>query len=415
MAKNDIKITYATMTADRMGELHQTLDEAMAGVRAKFGETHPMFFDGHPVTSPQTFDDTSPIDTRILLGRFQSGTREQVREAIGAARRAAPGWASMPWQERVAKVRKVADAIRAHRWALAALMGYEAGKNRLECLGDVEEAADLIAYYCDQLEAHNGFTTPMVALGPGEENVSVMRPHGVWAVISPFNFPLALAAGPAGGALVAGNAVVFKPASETPFLGLKLYEMTVEADLPPGVFNFVTGSGAVVGQELVENDGIDGIVFTGSKDVGMKIIRDNAARAMPRPSILEMGGKNPALVMRSADLDTAADGVMRSAFGAQGQKCSACSRVYVSRDVRAAFVELLVGKDEEGRDRKPAGARCLAGARHQRACRQDLRARDRAGQTRWGKSIDRRASAGRGRVPARLLRRAHHHRRTTDR
>ena len=347
MAKNDIKITYATMTADRMEELHQALDQAIADVRTRFGETHPMFVDGHGVTSPQPFDDTSPIDTRILLGRFQSGTREQARSAVAAARRAAPGWARLPWQERVTKVRKVADAIRSHRWTLAALMGYEAGKNRLECLGDVEEAADLIAYYCDQLTAHNGFTTPMVALGPGEENVSVMRPHGVWAVISPFNFPLALAAGPAGGALVAGNTVVFKPASDTPLLGLKLYEMTAEADLPPGVFNFVTGSGAVVGQELVENDGVDGIVFTGSKDVGMRIIHDNAARAIPRPVILEMGGKNPALVMPSADLEKATDGVMRSAFGAQGQKCSACSRIYVNREVRAAFVELLVEKTKQ--------------------------------------------------------------------
>jgi 1-pyrroline-5-carboxylate dehydrogenase len=163
-------------------------------------------------------------------------------------------------------------------------------------------------------------------------------------VISPFNFPLALAAGPAGAALVAGNTVVFKPASSTPMLGWKLHEMVVEAGLPEGVFNFITGPGSTAGAELVDNPEIDGIVFTGSKEVGMSLIQSNATRAVPRPLVIEMGGKNPAIVTRSADLDKASDGVMRSAFGAQGQKCSACSRIYVDRTVRSAFVRLLVEK-----------------------------------------------------------------------
>jgi 1-pyrroline-5-carboxylate dehydrogenase len=244
-------------------------------------------------------------------------------------------------------VKKVADAIRDHRWDIAALMGYEAGKNRLECVGDVEESADLIDYYCDQVERHQGFETTLGVLGPGEENSSVLRPYGVWAVISPFNFPLALAAGPAGAALVAGNTVVFKPASTTPLVGYKLYEVMKAAGLPDGVFNFITGSGGTAGQELVDNAAVDGIVFTGSKDVGMHLIRDNATRPFPRPLVIEMGGKNPALIMPSADLDKASDGVMRSAFGAQGQKCSACSRVYVAGPVRDEFVHLLVEKTKK--------------------------------------------------------------------
>jgi 1-pyrroline-5-carboxylate dehydrogenase len=137
---------------------------------------------------------------------------------------------------------------------------------------------------------------------------------------------------------------VFKPASDTPLLGYKLNEVMIEAGVPPGVFNFVTGGGRTAGQELVDNPASDGIVFTGSKEVGMRLIRDNATRAVPRPLIIEMGGKNPALVMPSADLDKASDGVMRSAFGAQGQKCSACSRVYISKAVREEFVRLLVEK-----------------------------------------------------------------------
>src|SRR6185295_18720399 len=225
------------------------------------------------------FDDRSPIDTRIVLGRFQQGTREHVKSAIAAARSAYPAWAATPWRARVEMLKKAADGIRARRWELSALMGYEAGKNRLECVGDVEESADLIEYYCNQIEQHGGFATKLGTLGPNEDNSSVLRPYGVWAVISPFNFPLALAAGPAGGALVAGNTVVFKPASATPLLGYALYEVMAAAGVPPGVFNFVTGSGSTVGQELVDHQDIDGIVFTGSKEVGMRLIRDNATRA----------------------------------------------------------------------------------------------------------------------------------------
>jgi 1-pyrroline-5-carboxylate dehydrogenase len=341
------KITYATMTADRMDDLHRELDRAIEQVRPTFGRSYPLVVDGQMVRSSSEFVDRSPIDTRILLGRFQSASREQTRDAVAAARRAFPAWSARPWSDRVSLVKRVADAIRAHRWELAALMGYEAGKNRLECVGDVEESADLIEYYCDQLAAHQGFETTLGVLGPGEDNKSVLRPYGVWAVISPFNFPLALAAGPAGGALVAGNTVVFKPASTTPLLGYKLAEAMMDAGMPDGVFNFITGSGGTAGQELVDNADVDGVVFTGSKDVGMGLIRDNASRAVPRPLIIEMGGKNPAIVMPSADVEKATDGVMRSAFGAQGQKCSACSRVYVSRSARDEFVRLLVEKTKK--------------------------------------------------------------------
>jgi 1-pyrroline-5-carboxylate dehydrogenase len=341
------KITYATMSADRMEDLHRELDAAIEGVRSSFGRSYPLIVGGREVRGSTEFEDRSPIDTRILLGTFQSARRDQVREAVAAAKSASPAWSARPWRDRVTLLKKVADRIRDRRWELSALMGYEAGKNRLECVGDVEESADLIEYYCNQVEEHHGFQMALGTLGPGEENSSVLRPYGVWAVISPFNFPLALAAGPAGAALVSGNTVVFKPASVTPLLGYKLYEAVKEAGIPDGVFNFVTGGGGTAGQELVDNGDIDGIVFTGSKDVGMGLLRDNATRPVPRPLIIEMGGKNPALIMQSADLDKASDGVMRSAFGAQGQKCSACSRVYVSRPVRDEFVRLLVEKTKK--------------------------------------------------------------------
>ncbi|MDE3156472.1 MAG: aldehyde dehydrogenase family protein [Acidobacteriota bacterium] len=342
-----MKITYATMSADQMSDLHRELDAAIERVKKDFGRSYPMIIGGKEVRAAAEFEDRSPIDTRILIAKLQKGTREHVQEAIAAARAASPAWANRPWQERVALVRRVNDLIRENRWDLSALMGYEAGKNRLECVGDVEESADLAAYYCDQIEQHHGFTEKMGTLGPGEENYSVMRPYGVFAVISPFNFPMALAFGPAGAALAAGNTVVFKPATDTPLLGEKLAELVQQAGLPAGVFNFVTGPGSTVGQELLDNPGIDGIVFTGSMDVGMHLIRSNAARPTPRPIIIEMGGKNPSIIMKSADLDKASDGVMRSAFGAQGQKCSANSRVYVQKDVRAKFVEMLVEKTKK--------------------------------------------------------------------
>jgi len=348
-----IKITYATMSGDQMEELHRELDAAIERVRASFGRSYPLMIGGREVRAASQFEDRSPIDTRILLGTFQQASRGQARDAIAAAKAAYPAWSARPWTERVALLKKVADNIRARRWELSALMGYEAGKNRLECVGDVEESADLIEYYCNQIEQHGGFATKLGTLGPNEDNSSVLRPYGVWAVISPFNFPLALAAGPAGGALVAGNTAVLKPASATPLLGYALYEVMAEAGLPPGVFNFITGGGSTAGQELIEHPDVDGIVFTGSKDVGMHLIRDNATRRVPRPLIIEMGGKNPALVMNSADLDKASDGVMRSAFGAQGQKCSACSRVYLTKPIREEFVRLLIEKTRKIRIGNP--------------------------------------------------------------
>src|SRR5439155_8530959 len=138
------KITYATMTADRMEDLHRELDRAIEQVRTTFGSSYPLVIGEHVIRSSSEFEDRSPIDTRILLGRFQSASREQVRDAIAAARQAFPKWSARPWSDRVSLVKKVADAIRAHRWELSALMGFEAGKNRLECIGDVEESADLI-------------------------------------------------------------------------------------------------------------------------------------------------------------------------------------------------------------------------------------------------------------------------------
>ena len=338
------KITYATLSGEGLDEVHGALDAAIERAPESFGEEHPMIIGKDRVVADEQFEDRSPVDDRIVLGRFQSGTAQHVQDAVAAARRALPEWSLLPWQERVARMRAVAEAIREHRWELSVILGYEVGKNRLECVGEVEECSDFVDYYCDRMEEHVGFVEPMNGSGDEQMNLSVLRPYGVWAVLSPFNFPMALTAGPVAAALVTGNTVVAKPSPITPLAVARLAEIIAECDLPPGAFNLVTGGNETVSRELAVGAGIDGVVFTGSYRVGMQLMREDANRALPRPFIAEMGGKNPAMVMRSADLDKAADGVKASAFGLQGQKCSACSRVYAEGTVREAFTEALVEK-----------------------------------------------------------------------
>jgi len=340
-----MKITYATLTADNE-ELHAAFDAAVEDARSQLGRPYPMLIGDEERTSGESFEDRSPIDRELVVARFPVGTRQDVRDAIAAARAAYPGWRDTPWRDRLAIIRRAADLISERQFAYAALMSFEVGKNRLEALGDVEETADLLRYYADEFERNDGFVRPMGTLSDEEYTRSVLRPFGVFAVISPFNFPMALAGGPAGGALIAGNAVVLKPSSDAPLMAWRFGEALRDAGLPAGVFNLVTGPGETVGAELEQNPGIDGMVFTGSYEVGMKLYR-GFTREYPRPIITEMGGKNPAIVTRHADLDEAAEGVMRSAFGFDGQKCSANSRVYVERPVARDFVDRLVAKARE--------------------------------------------------------------------
>jgi 1-pyrroline-5-carboxylate dehydrogenase len=186
------------------------------------------------------------------------------------------------------------------------------------------------------MEKNEGYIVPMgkdPLVGYESSNVSVLRPYGVWLIISPFNFPFALSGGPMGAALVAGNTVVLKPATDTPWIVRLLADCFRDAGLPDGVVNFVTGPGRTLGQALVDSPELDGVTFTGSFDVGMKMYRDFAGGNYVRPIILELGGKNPVIVSRHADLERASIGIIRSAFGLQGQKCSATSRVIVEEPV----------------------------------------------------------------------------------
>jgi 1-pyrroline-5-carboxylate dehydrogenase len=343
MSATTERVTYATLAAGQSEEFKRKYDEALQRVRASFGGKHPSVIDGKEIWGAQTFEDRSPIDARVVMGTFPVGTEDDVDRAVKAARQAFLLWGRRPWQERTAILRKAAALIEERGFDLSALVSLEAGKNRLEAMGDVTETADLIRYYCEQMDQNGGFDRPMSRLTPQEETRSTLKPYGVWAVISPFNFPAALAGGPMGGALVAGNAVILKPSHETPLTGLALHDVFRDAGVPPGAVNIVFGTGARTGEAIATHPGVDGMLFTGSKSVGMSLLH-RFSKDYPKPCITEMGGKNPAIVMPSADLDAAAEGVMRSAFGLQGQKCSACSRVYVHSAVKERFTQILLEK-----------------------------------------------------------------------
>ncbi len=338
------RLTYSTMF-DPPAAMHERFDAALARVRPALGQHHPMFVDGRPRFAATAFEVRSPIDTGLLVGRFQTGGAADVEAAGAAARRAVPAWARTPWPERVALLRRAATLIEERVYEISAAVSIEIGKNRMESLGEVQETADLVAWYCDRMQESDGFRRELPndpLAGFTSRNRTLLRPHGVWAVIAPFNFPFALAGGPIGAALVAGNTVVFKVASDTSLSGWLLLEAFRDAGLPAGVLNFVTGPGSAVGDALAGHADVAGATFTGSHEVGMGILRRFAQGRWPRPCIAEMGGKNAAIVTRHADLERAAAGIARSAFGLQGQKCSACSRVLVERPVAQALRERLV-------------------------------------------------------------------------
>jgi 1-pyrroline-5-carboxylate dehydrogenase len=344
----DFKLTYSTMF-NPPEELHKGFDKAVARLKANLGKEYGMFIDGKDVFADDKYEDRSPVNTDWVLAVMQKGNAAQANMAIEAARRAFPGWSRTPWKKRVQLVRKAASIIEKRIFELGAAMALEVGKNRMESLGDVQETADLMYWSAQMVEENDGFIKEMgrdPLVGFDSTNVSVLRPYGVWLIVSPFNFPFALTGGPTGAALVAGNTVVIKPATDTAWI-VRLYaECLRDAGFPDGVVNFVTGPGSTLGQALVDNKDVDGATFTGSFDVGMRMYRDFASRNYVRPIVLELGGKNPAIVSRNANLEDAATGIVRSAFGLQGQKCSAASRVLVEEPVYDALLGKLKAKTE---------------------------------------------------------------------
>jgi len=340
------ELTYATMF-DPPAEMDARFEAALVDVRIGLGKHHLLHIDGQDCSGAVSQARHSPIDQRVLLGHFSRASTAQAEQAVAAAHSAFPAWRAMPMAQRLGKLRRVAGLIEERVFHIAAALSLEVGKNRMEALGETQETADFFRLYADDMERNNGFEHEL----PDDplpdfrsHNRSVMRPYGAWVVIAPFNFPLALAGGPVAAALATGNTVVFKTASDTPWSGRLLADCLRDAGFPPGVFNYVNGEGADVGHELVAHPRTAGVTFTGSATVGMSIYRAMANGLHPRPCIAEMGGKNACIVTARADLERAATGIVRSAFGLSGQKCSALSRIYVDAEVADALTKKLQQK-----------------------------------------------------------------------
>ncbi len=326
-------------------EFHRNYDDAVKGVRSKLGGVFPNYIGGRNVRASSTFQVSSPSDTRTTIGYFQKSSRKETRGAISAAKKAFAKWSSMKWQNRARILKAAGDKVSEKKFFFAATISLENGKNRYEAMGDVDEAIDAIGFYCQEMEVNNGYEEKMGKAFPNETAKSIMKPYGVWGVIGPFNFPLAIPAGMSAGAMVTGNTVVLKPSSDTPLTMYRFTEVLEDVGLPTGVFNFITGSGPEVGAEIVSSDDTAGIAFTGSRAVGYAIAKEFVSKR-PRPVIAEMGGKNPVIVSSKADLRKAVEGTVRSAFGYGGQKCSACSRVLVFETIKTEFLAKLVKRTQ---------------------------------------------------------------------
>jgi 1-pyrroline-5-carboxylate dehydrogenase len=265
MVESTFKLTYATMF-NPPEELHTRFDGTLKKIRGELGQEFGMIINGEERFAESKFDSWNPSNIDEVLGVFQKGTAKDAEDAIAAARAAFPTWSRVKWSERAALLRKAADLIDQRVFEIAVVMSLEVGKSRMEALGDAAECR----YSCYQLEKNDGFRVEMgedPLVGYSSTNYSVLRPYGVWAVISPFNFPASLTGGPAGASMVAGNTIVMKPATNTPWTVRLLAECFRDAGIPDGVFNYVTGPGSTLGQAIIDNPDIDGITFTGSYDV----------------------------------------------------------------------------------------------------------------------------------------------------
>jgi len=336
------ELTYDSLSKKREQEFHKKYDVAYAKALKGLGKDYPNFVAGKERFSKAgVFADYCPYDTSIVVGKFQKGTREDVMDAVDISSTGQESWEKTKAHKRASIFRAAADLVAMDKYEFAAWLTLENGKNRFEAMSEVDEAIDYLRYYPMVLDQSDGYVLESSGPMPCNEARSVLRPLGVMGVISPFNFPLAITTGMVTGALITGNAVILKPASDAPLMAFMLHKTLIKAGVPTEVFHYITGPGETVGEELTSNKGVAALVFTGSRDVGMGIARKSLQDGK-RPPIVEMGGKNPVIVSDKADLEKAVEGVGRSAFGYCGQKCSATSRVIVHKKVADQFIKKLV-------------------------------------------------------------------------
>jgi len=324
--------------------LRRALPEAIAAVRKQAGLTVPLLIGGEDRTTAALMASVNPNRPDEVLGQVCQAGVGEAEAAIAAATEAFAGWSTTPVEERSTVLRRAAALARKRLVELAAWQVLEIGKQWDQAYADVTEAIDFLEYYALQMQRLD--KPPQPRSLPGEDNRLFYRARGVAAVIAPWNFPLAISCGMVAAALVAGNSVVYKPSGLTPVTGRLLVDLLLQAGLPDGVLNFVPGSGSVIGDLLVDHPEVALIAFTGSLEVGARIV-ERAARLQPgqrqfKRVIAELGGKNAIIIDDDADLDEAVPQVLKSAFGFSGQKCSACSRVIVVEAIRERFVARLV-------------------------------------------------------------------------
>lgn len=321
------------------------MQDALDLTRRQLGKHHfPLFIDGQEIETTERGESRDPSQKSRLIGTYSLATREHANEAVAAAKAALPGWAATPVEERARFLRAAAEALRNELFLCAAWEVFECGKNWREATADIDEAIDFLEFYATEairLQAEQGVDAP------GEENRIDYLPRGVVAVIAPWNFPLAILTGMTAAALATGNTVVMKPSEQSTAIASLLSDTFRDLGLPHGVLNFLPGKGEVSGAALVEHPDVALIAFTGSRSVGLAINAKAAEVSRQgitnvKRVIAEMGGKNAIIVDSDADLDEAVAGVVKSAFGYQGQKCSACSRAIVVGNVYEPFVKRLV-------------------------------------------------------------------------
>ena len=325
-------------------EVRAAYAQALSDVRGRLGETYPLVIGGEEIATDDVLESVNPAKPDEVVGRACQAGRREVEAAVAAAGEAFGAWRNTPPRERAGYLRRAAEAARRRLFELAAWQTLEGGKQWQEAYLDVAEAIDFLGYYAGEM-VRLGEPLPL-GDAPGEDNAYFYQPKGLAAVIAPWNFPLAISTGMAAAAIVAGNCVLYKPSGQMPVVGWTLAELFREAGLPPGVFNYLPGRGSEIGDVLVEHPAIALVAFTGSMAVGLRIIeraaRTPAAQAQVKKVIAEMGGKNAVIIDDDADLDEAVPAVIASAFGYQGQKCSACSRVIVLDALHDRFVARLL-------------------------------------------------------------------------
>ena len=321
----------------------RAMKQALDQVAVHLGSEYPLIIGGKRLKTAERIRSINPARPAQVVGVHQKAGAAQAEAAMSAALRAYEGWSRTTVEERASLLLGAAEIIRRRKFEFMAWLTYEVGKNWGEADADVGETIDFLEFYAREALRLAAATTPIQY--PGERNELLYIPLGVGAVIPPWNFPFAIMAGMTAAAVVAGNTVILKPSSDAPTIAARFVEVLEQAGMPDGVVNFCPGAGATFGNAIVEHPKTRFIAFTGSRPVGLDI-HLRAAHAQPgqiwiKRTILEMGGKDSILVASDADLDAAVDGVVKSAFGFSGQKCSACSRAIVEAPLYDIFVERL--------------------------------------------------------------------------